>query len=68
LLQGSPTGGPFVFEGVWFCVTLLLHPHGARRVEQELEQKLLAKRFTEHIKLLVTTFNAIGLVIFGAGS
>ena len=36
-------------------------------MEHELEQKLLAKRFNEHIKLLVTTFNAIGLVIFGAG-
>jgi len=30
-------------------------------------RKLQAKRFNEHIKLFVTTVNAIGLVTFGAG-
>jgi hypothetical protein len=33
----------------------------------EDRRRLFAKRFNEHIKLLVTTFNAIALVVFGAG-
>lgn len=40
---------------------------GVVEMEHELERKLSAKRFNEHIKLLVTTTNAIALVIFGAG-
>jgi hypothetical protein len=36
-------------------------------MEQELERKLHSKRLNEHVKLLVTTLNALGLVVFGAG-
>jgi hypothetical protein len=36
-------------------------------MEQELERKLYAKRLNEHVKLLATTLNAVGLVVFGAG-
>jgi len=36
-------------------------------VDAETTRKLKAKRLNEHVKLFVTTVNAIGLVIFGAG-
>ena len=36
-------------------------------MDEEQRRKLQAKRFNEHVKLLVTTINAVGLVIFGAG-
>ena len=36
-------------------------------MSEEEKRKLQAKRFNEHIKLLVTTINASGLVIFAAG-
>ena len=36
-------------------------------MDGEARQKLQARRFNEHLKLLVTTFNAVSLVIFSAG-
>ena len=36
-------------------------------MDEEARRKFHAKRFNEHIRLLVTSVNAIGLVIFGAG-
>ena len=36
-------------------------------MDEETKRKLLAKHFNEHVKLLVTTLNAIVLVIFGGG-
>lgn len=36
-------------------------------MDQELERKLRAKRLNEHVKLVSTSLNAIGLVVFGAG-
>ena len=36
-------------------------------MDEEERRKLQAKRFNEHVKLLVTSVNAVGLVIFGAG-
>ncbi len=36
-------------------------------MSEEERRKLQAKRFNEHVKLLVTSLNAIALVIFGAG-
>ena len=36
-------------------------------MDEEAQRKLNAKRSNEHIKLLVTTLNALGLVVFGAG-
>jgi hypothetical protein len=36
-------------------------------MEQELLRKLQAKRLNEHVKLVSTTLNAIGLIVFGAG-
>ena len=35
-------------------------------MDDEARRKLQAKRFNEHVKLLVTTINAIALVIFAA--
>ena len=34
---------------------------------EEDKRKHDARRFNEHVKLLVTTLNAAGLIIFGAG-
>ena len=36
-------------------------------MDDETRKKLRAKQFNEHVKLLVTTVNASGLVIFAAG-
>ena len=36
-------------------------------MDEETRRKLSAKRFNEHVKLLVTTVNAAALIIFGAG-
>ena len=36
-------------------------------MDEEQRRKLRAKRFSEHVKLLMTSLNAIALVIFGAG-
>ena len=36
-------------------------------MDEEARRKLQAKRLNEHVKLLATTLNASGLVIFGAG-
>jgi hypothetical protein len=36
-------------------------------MDDESERRLYAKRLNEHVKLLATTLNAIGLVVFGAG-
>lgn len=36
-------------------------------MNEEVARKLRLKRFNEHVKLFVTTVNAIALVIFGAG-
>ncbi len=36
-------------------------------MDEAEKQKLRAKKFNEHIKLLVTTLNVIALTIFGAG-
>ena len=36
-------------------------------MDEEAKRKLQAKRLNEHIKLLATTLNAAGLVVFGAG-
>ncbi len=33
----------------------------------EAKRRLRAKRFDEHLKLLVTTLNVIALTVFGAG-
>lgn len=36
-------------------------------MDDESKRRLRAKRFDEHLKLLVTTLNVIALAIFGAG-
>ena len=36
-------------------------------MEDEARRKLQAKRLNEHVKLVSTTLNAIGLIVFGAG-
>jgi hypothetical protein len=36
-------------------------------MDEEARRKLQAKRLNEHLKLLATTLNAVGLVVFGAG-
>ena len=36
-------------------------------MDEETKRKLQAKRLNEHVKLGVTTLNAIALVVFGAG-
>jgi hypothetical protein len=36
-------------------------------MDDEARRKLQARRLNEHVKLLATTVNAIGLVVFGAG-
>ena len=36
-------------------------------MDEEAKRKLQAKRLKEHMKLIVTTVNATGLVVFGAG-
>jgi hypothetical protein len=41
--------------------------HDGWQKSEEEKRKLQEKRFNEHVKLLVTTINASGLVIFAAG-
>jgi hypothetical protein len=36
-------------------------------VDEEARRRLRAKRLNEHVKLLVTTANAIALIVFGGG-
>ena len=36
-------------------------------MDEEARRKLQAKQFNEHVKLLVTTVNAAGLVVLAAG-
>lgn len=40
---------------------------GGAQLDEEAKRKVQAKRLNEHVKLGVTTLNAIALVVFGAG-
>jgi hypothetical protein len=37
-------------------------------MDEEARRKLRAKRFNEHVKLLVTTVNAVALIAAGTGA
>ena len=39
----------------------------AVNMDPETTRRLQAKRLNEHVKLVSTTLNAIGLIVFGAG-
>jgi hypothetical protein len=61
--------GPFDFTGHPIQRQGRFYSPGEHQddLDEEQQRKLQAKRFNEHVKLLVTSLNAIGLVIFGAG-